>query len=64
MKTEKSKLTIEKFILRLSKDQEFCEIISDFLDVCLRDPNFLDECLEDSETNKKKNQTVQKGLNS
>ena len=44
MKTKKSKLTIEKFILRLSKDQEFCEIISDFLD----------ECLEDSKTNKEK----------
>jgi len=54
MKTEKSKLTIEKFILRLSKDQEFCEIISDFLDECLGDPNFFNECLKNLKTEKEK----------
>ena len=42
MKMKKPKLTteefneIEKFILHLSKDREFCEVISDFLDECLK----------------------------
>ena len=70
MKMKKPKLTteefneIEEFILHLSKDREFCEIISDFLDECLGDPNFFNECLKNLKTEKEKPNNSKKSSNS